>query len=199
MLHLPGAAELDGYFLTALDRTMRDAPEAMGASAEMKGTVQPHRHLTMLCSAWQLAASGDGTSVSWSADERQLIAPGSVLHSSTELVRRKFEVIEKNVVVDLQLLQNIRSLHSPRLPSAVLQRISRNEQTGTGIFVLPQNTKYGGEGGGWAVFALGAGAYTRSVCQAEKDVVAMSTTSNVFKTTPLDSRFPTVNQANHCW
>eukprot|EP00903_Cladosiphon_okamuranus_P010690 g10103.t1 len=27
----------------------------------------------------------------------------------------------------------------------------------------------------------------------------MSTASKIFKTTPLDSRFPTVNQANHCW
>ncbi|CAM9319541.1 unnamed protein product [Scytosiphon promiscuus] len=27
----------------------------------------------------------------------------------------------------------------------------------------------------------------------------MSTGSNLFRTAPLDSRFPTVNQANHCW
>lgn len=27
----------------------------------------------------------------------------------------------------------------------------------------------------------------------------MSTSSTKFRTTPLDSRFPTVNQANHCW
>ncbi|CAB1098354.1 unnamed protein product [Ectocarpus sp. CCAP 1310/34] len=45
----------------------------------------------------------------------------------------------------------------------------------------------------------GADAKQRTYFRNRPEFAVMSSASRYFKTTPSDSRFPTVNQANHCW